>query len=59
MVAGITAATANAIASNNNMDDILAVARVFSHKDRRYPLSNSEFYVGSMLILIRVHCYLG
>ncbi|RYP53448.1 hypothetical protein DL768_001593 [Monosporascus sp. mg162] len=34
VVAGITAATANAVASSSNMDDILAIARAFSHKDR-------------------------
>ncbi|KAK7753742.1 Mediator of RNA polymerase II transcription subunit 16 [Diatrype stigma] len=34
VVAGITAATANAVTSNSNMDDILAIARPFSHKDR-------------------------
>lgn len=39
VVAGITAATANALASNSNMDDILAVARGFSHKDRESSLA--------------------
>ncbi|RYP28860.1 hypothetical protein DL767_007018 [Monosporascus sp. MG133] len=34
VVAGITAATANAVTSSSNMDDILAIARTFSHKDR-------------------------
>ncbi|RYP18890.1 hypothetical protein DL765_003678 [Monosporascus sp. GIB2] len=34
VVAGITAATANAVASSSNMDDILAIARNFSHKDQ-------------------------
>ncbi|RYP80118.1 hypothetical protein DL769_002604 [Monosporascus sp. CRB-8-3] len=33
VVAGITAATANAVTSSSNMDDILAIARNFSHKD--------------------------
>ncbi|RYO79913.1 hypothetical protein DL766_003840 [Monosporascus sp. MC13-8B] len=37
VVAGITAATANAVTSSSNMDDILAIARSFSHKDRKSP----------------------
>lgn len=38
VIGSITAAMANAVSLSTNLDDILAIARTFSHKDREKPL---------------------
>lgn len=62
VLGGITVATANAVSSGNNLDDILAVARNFSHRDRKkcFPLPTSLYLLFElMLIFIRLRRYFG
>ena len=43
---------ANAVSSSNNLDDILAIARNFSHKDRKKPILSLDVSLKPKLIFI-------